>query len=101
MMIYEEKLDELYRARQDAIKARDALYHPGCDKCAPTSDGFVQQRLTAPYKSVKRTSLPTDQSNFHDMYEFAKHPKGYDGPMPPPGPPIPPGPPGTMPVPRK
>lgn len=74
MTIYEQKLDELYTARQEAIRARDNLYHP-CNNCAPTKDGFVEQQLKAPYKVVKRQSLPSDQSNFHDLYEAAMHNK--------------------------
>ena len=71
-----EKLEDLYLARELALKAMEDLYQP-CQKqqkCdLQPSEGVVQQRLKQPYRVVRRQSLPADQTNFHDLYESAKH----------------------------
>lgn len=73
MREYERELDNLYKARQAAKKARDNLYHPYPNRI-PTKDGYLQQKLTGPYKSMKKMpSGPPQNIKFHDMLSSAEN----------------------------
>lgn len=73
MREYELKLAELYAAREMALKARESLYKP-CTSCSTSSsETVIEKRLVSGPQRVVRRRMPADQSNFHDLYESAKH----------------------------
>lgn len=70
MLQYEQELDRLYKARQSAIRAKDDLYHPYAYGTVPTREGYIQQRVNAPYTVIKRPGGPVPENyNFHSMYD--------------------------------
>lgn len=68
LLQYERELDTLYNARQSAMRAREDLYH-GYSNAIPTKEGYIEQRMNAPYRTISRPGGPAPSNyNFHKFY---------------------------------